>query len=192
MTLTKHECDDAWAFYEHHRLQHLLEKLVKRCRMSHADRDDALAHVRAEFPKLLRRSHPRDPQAWATSVLGREVRKWVRSRRGELAKAAPLTAVPEAIASGDDPGREAALQVLLPVVEEQVDRLPARERRVLRAVCYEGKRLADLARETGEPQSTLASRRDRGFVHLTARLRRARRSNRGLEAAYRLLRGHFH
>jgi RNA polymerase sigma factor (sigma-70 family) len=154
-----------------------LEALVRRhgpmvwgvCRRALADDHDAEDAFQATFLVLVRKAAsvtPRDKVAnWLYGVAHRtalKARATISTRKGRERQVAEM---PEPAAAGQAPWDD-----LLPVLDEELSRLPDRYRTVVVLCDLEGRTRKDVARLLGVPEGTVAAWVARARVMLAQRL----------------------
>jgi RNA polymerase sigma factor (sigma-70 family) len=156
-----------------------LETLVSRyapmvwgvcCRIlrHHHDAEDAF---QATFLVLVRKAASVAPRAlvgnWLYGVANQTALKARAMRARRQMREAPRPDPPEPMALDPDPGDDAR-----PLLDQELNRLPARYRAVLVLCDLQGASLKEAARQLGVPPGTVASRRARGRALLGRRLTR--------------------
>jgi RNA polymerase sigma factor (sigma-70 family) len=135
---------------------------------NHHDAEDAF---QATFLVLVRKASsisPRDKVAnWLHGVACKTARKAKAARIRCLSREKQLNHMPEIATVPDD-----AWQDLVPILDQELDRLPEKYRVALILCELEGKTRKQAARELGLPEGTLAGHLSRGRTMLARRLSR--------------------
>jgi RNA polymerase sigma factor (sigma-70 family) len=156
-----------------------LEALVRRhgpmvwgvCRRTLRDHHDAEDAFQATFLVLVRRAASISPRAkvgnWLYGVAHQTALKARATRAKRRLRERLVTEMPEPAVPEQDRWSE-----LLPLLDQELSRLPEKYRTVLVLCELEGKTGKEAARELGLPQGTVASRLARGRAMLAKRLGR--------------------
>ncbi len=149
------------------------DMVYRSCRRVLGDSHEAEDAFQATFLILARKAHTLRQPAALPGFLHRVARHVaLKARRSDRRSASRGTAEPAVPASLSDPLTQLTARELLDIVEDEIERLPAKQRSAVVLCCLEGHTREEAANLFGCRVGSLKGHLERGRQRLQARLRR--------------------